>query len=76
MTKEKLIEEIEMLPTEQRMLIAEYILESLNPTDSDIEAAWKKEVDRRMKALDQGQSKIIPSEEFHNGWYSIMEDNQ
>jgi len=76
MNRTKLLEEIEMLPTEQRMLIAEYILESLNPTNSDIEAAWKKEVDRRMKAVDKGQSRIIPSKEFHNEWYSIIEDNQ
>ena len=76
MNRTKLFEEIKMLPTEQRMLIAEYILESLNPTNSNIEAAWKKEVDRRMKAVDKGQSRIIPSEEFHNGWYSIIKDNQ
>lgn len=73
MTTDELLQEINRLPIERRILIAEYILESLNPADSDIEASWKEEVERRMKAVKEGKCRIIPSQELHDEFYHLIE---
>lgn len=76
MKKSELFREIEMLPAQQRMLLAEYILESLNATDSNIKASWKDEVQRRMDTVDKGLCEVIPSEDFHSVFYGIIKSKQ
>jgi putative addiction module component (TIGR02574 family) len=50
------------LPPEARAAIAGSLLESLdeNPPDPEVEAAWSKEVARRIEELDSGKVKPIP----------------
>jgi len=76
MTTDELVQEINLLPIEQRMLFVEYILESLDAANSDIKASWDKEVDRRMKAVNEGSCSVIPSKELHNELYHIIERNK
>lgn len=53
-----------LLPTEERALLAEKLLMSLNfPVDPDIEAAWIAEAEKRRNAVLAGTSQAIPLEE-------------
>lgn len=63
-TPAKLTEEILSLPCEDRIRIAETILESLNaPDDKKIEQAWAVEAERRIDDLNAGQVQSIPGAE-------------
>jgi putative addiction module component (TIGR02574 family) len=74
MTKENVIEVIDRLPIDYRLLFAEYIMESLSPNDSDIKEAWKYEVQRRMDSVHQGSCALIPSKDLHNDLYRLFKD--
>lgn len=50
------------LPNAQRAEIAEFLLETLEPDDTD--EAWKKEIDRRMADIESGKEVGIPLEDF------------
>jgi putative addiction module component (TIGR02574 family) len=52
------------LPPENRAVLAEKLLESLeNEGDGDIKAAWAEEAERRVRALKEGALKTIPGDE-------------
>lgn len=63
MEKEKLLNIILDLPTDQQLIIAEAILQSLHRRDTNIDKDWVKEVDQRLQRFKEGNSKIIPGEE-------------
>lgn len=46
----------------ERASLAALLLESLEPTDSDAEAKWQKEIERRLSELDSGGVQTIPWE--------------
>ena len=49
------------LPIEARAAIAGSLIESLDEeVDEDVEAAWAKEIARRIRDLDSGKAKTIP----------------
>jgi putative addiction module component (TIGR02574 family) len=57
------------LPTEQRILLANSLWESVDTEECDaseaeIEAAWGEEVKHRLDEIDSGAVKLIPHEEF------------
>ena len=56
------------LPAEERAALANTLLDSLaqanDQADDSVEAAWDKEVARRMKDLDAGRSVTVPWEEL------------
>jgi putative addiction module component (TIGR02574 family) len=57
----KVCEEALRLPAEARAALAGQLLESLDGSvDEDIEAAWSKEIARRIDALDKGKVKAVP----------------
>lgn len=63
MTKEvmKVLEEALLLPPEARAAIAGRLLESLDDkVDADAEAAWAREISRRLQEVDSGQVKAVP----------------
>lgn len=60
---EELILEIESLPVDMRIEIADRILESLNPPDPEVEKAWIEEIRRRAADIDSGKTQPIPAEE-------------
>ncbi len=62
-TTKKLIEEIESLPVEDRVLVADSVLKSLNPADEGIEKKWIEVAEKRLNELKTGKVKGISGEE-------------
>lgn len=57
----KLFEKALSLPVEDRAALAGSLIESLDETvDEDAEAAWEKEITRRVQKLDSGKAKTVP----------------
>ncbi len=63
MTTERLIEEAFSLPVEERALIADSLLPSLNTPDAAIDAKWMEVAKRRREELRTGKVKPIPGDE-------------
>jgi len=57
---QKLLRDAMSLPIKDRAAIAHRLIQTLDgPPDRDVEAAWKKEIDRRIKKCDSGQTKSV-----------------
>jgi len=63
MTTKKLIEEALSLPIEERALIADSLLRSLNVPNDAIDANWTEVAKRRLQELRSGKVKPIPGDE-------------
>jgi putative addiction module component (TIGR02574 family) len=63
MNVKDLITEAVSLPIEERTLLVESLLRSLNPTDTEIDKAWAAEAERRLEELRSGAVKAIPADE-------------
>jgi len=58
---DELLKEALKLPPEARAALAASLLDSLDQeVDEDAEAAWQKEIDRRLRELDSGAVKPVP----------------
>ncbi len=62
-TTKRLIQEIDSLPADERALVADYVLKSLNPVDSGIEKKWIEVTERRLKELKTNKVKGISGDE-------------
>jgi len=51
------------LTTEERAKLAESMLESLHSPDSKVEAAWAREIEERVEALDRGEAPTYAAED-------------
>lgn len=51
------------LPPEDRAVLADELLNSLTPVDTDLEKVWLEEIDRRLLAYEAGNSVPIPADE-------------
>ena len=61
---QQLISSALQMPNEERALIAERLISSLDqPFDGDVEMAWQKEVQKRLLAMDEGKIENIPWEQ-------------
>jgi len=68
-TMKELIEEVVSLPVEERAIVAESILRSLNPPESEIDRQWAQVAERRLAELRAGAVKPIPGEQvFARVW--------
>lgn len=63
MNTKQLIEEAVSLPVEERTLVVDTLLRSLNQPESEIDKAWVKEAKRRLDDLRSGKVNAIPGEE-------------
>jgi len=75
MTKrtEQLLEEALALSDEERAEIAGVLIESLEPPpDMDVEAAWRREVARRVATLDSGAAKTVPWSQVRDELFSKL----
>jgi len=63
MKTKELIEEISSLPVEDRVLVADSVLRSLNPPEAEIDKKWAKEAKKRLDELRSGKVEAIPGEE-------------
>lgn len=69
MTTKELIEEAVSLPVEERAMVADSILRSLNAPEPDIDRKWMAVAQRRLEELRSGQVKPIPGEQvFARVW--------
>lgn len=54
------------LPVSDRARLAEEMLDSLDVgSDLDVDAAWEREIERRVAEIDAGAVKLVPAEEVH-----------
>ena len=74
MKVKQLKDEIADLPVDQRIELADYILETLNRPDPEIEKAWIKEVQHRKKQVETGKVKLIPGEQVMEELKRIAEE--
>jgi len=58
-----IIHEAESLPVEERTLIVDSLLRSLNPPNSEIDEKWAAVARRRLQELRSGSVQPIPGEE-------------
>jgi putative addiction module component (TIGR02574 family) len=63
MDKQTLIDEAISLPVEDRVLVVDSILRSLNPTDAKIDREWVKVAQQRLEDLKSGKVSAVPAEE-------------
>ena len=62
MNTPELITDVISLPVEDRVLIVDYLLKSLNHGEPDIEKTWAEEAQRRLDELRSGKVKAIPGD--------------
>ena len=55
-----MLEQIASYPVEDRVMMADAIIESLNGIDPDVDAAWSAAARRRMRELRSGKVRGIP----------------
>jgi putative addiction module component (TIGR02574 family) len=69
LTTKELIAEAVSLPVEERAMVADSILRSLNAPESDIDRKWVAVAQRRLAELRSGQVEPIPGEQvFARVW--------
>ena len=59
----EIIEEAASLPVEERVMLVDSLLRTLNPPDMEIEKEWVKVAKRRLAELRAGNVKTIPGDE-------------
>jgi putative addiction module component (TIGR02574 family) len=63
MNAKELIEQAIALPVEERALVVDSLLRSLNSPRSETDAQWAKEAERRLAELRSGKVAAVPGEE-------------
>jgi len=58
-----LITEAMSLPVEERAMVVDSLLKSLNPPESEIDAQWAAVAKRRLAELRSGAVKAVPGED-------------
>jgi putative addiction module component (TIGR02574 family) len=58
----EIIHEVESLPVEERVLVVDSLLRSLNPPDPEIDRQWTAVAKRRLEELRSGKVKPVPGE--------------
>ena len=56
----EIMNELANLPVEERALIADSLLQTLNPSQPEIEQQWLKVAQRRLAEISTGKVKTIP----------------
>lgn len=62
-TKEEIIAATESLSEDAKLEIVDSLLASVYGANKEVDEAWKREIKRRMDALDSGEATLIPGEE-------------
>jgi putative addiction module component (TIGR02574 family) len=69
MKTKELIDEAVLLPVEERALVIDSLLRSLNQPESEIDKKWVEEAKRRLAEFRSGQVHVVPGEEvFEKMW--------
>ena len=59
----EIMDVVDSLPIDMKLELIDHLLESISPSRSETEEAWKDEVERRIDEVDSGKVKLIPLEE-------------
>lgn len=59
----EIIQEAESLPVEERAIVVNSLLRSLNPPDPEIDRKWAAVAKRRLEELRSGRVKPVPGQE-------------
>lgn len=59
----EIIQEASSLPVEERAIVIDSLLRTLNPLDSEIEKEWVKVAKRRQDELRSGRVRAIPGDD-------------
>ena len=59
----EIIQEAESLPVEERAMVIDSLLKTLNPPLAEIDAEWTKVARRRLSELRAGSVKAVPGDE-------------
>jgi len=59
----QIIHDAESLPVEERTLVVDFLLRTLNPPDPEIDNQWTTVAKRRLDDLRTGKVESIPGEE-------------
>ncbi len=59
----EIIQEAASLPVEERAIVIDSLLRTLNPPDTEIEKEWLEVAKRRVAELRSGRVKAIPGDE-------------
>ena len=59
----QIIEEAESLPVDERLIVVDSLLRSLNPPNPEIDEQWAIVAKRRLAELRSGQVKPVPGEQ-------------
>ena len=62
-TTQEIIQEAQSLPVEERALVVDSLLRSLNSPDPSIEKEWAAVAKRRLAELRSGRAKPVPGEQ-------------
>lgn len=60
---EELISMVESLPIDLKTKLVEKILNSIHPTQKEIDDLWAQEVEKRFQKIKSGRIKTVPAEE-------------
>lgn len=58
-----IMERAEMLPIDMKLELVDRLLESIGPTQKEIDELWKVEIERRVEEVRSGRVKTIPGEQ-------------
>jgi len=59
----EIIQEAASLPVEERAIVIDSLLRTLNPPDAEIEKEWIKVAKRRLAELRSGSVRAVPGDE-------------
>jgi len=59
----EIIQEAASLPIEERAMVVDSLLKTLNPPDANIEKEWIKVAKKRLAELRSGRMKAVPGDE-------------
>ncbi|MBS3762707.1 MAG: addiction module protein [Planctomycetes bacterium] len=69
-----LINEVESLPLEERAMVVDSLLRSLNPPESEIDKKWAEVAQKRLAEIRSGAIEAVPGEQvFEKIWQRFKE---
>ena len=69
MSRNEVLELALHLKANERFILIDELLKSLDKPDKDIDDIWEKEAVKRLKAYDDGKLKTVSEEDFFNYEY-------
>ncbi|MBI3814205.1 MAG: addiction module protein [Nitrospinae bacterium] len=64
MSKKEILDQALLLKTEERFLIIEGLIQSIDEPDKRLDDIWTEEAEKRLKAYREGKLEGIPMEEI------------